>query len=419
MSININRANNDPYYRYKMPRIIAKVEGKGNGIKTVIVNMTEIAKSLQRPPSYPTKYFGCELGAQTQLDSKNDRYIVNGSHDGSKLQEILDGFIKKFVLCPECENPETDLSVDSRKEKIKTSCLACGYHGLIDLRHKLSTFILKYPPNSESTKKGKGKKGRNEKKAASKTSAGTTSIDNAPVNVSINTSVNGHSDRDDWSADTSEAAVKERMENLSAAAKGLTLSDDLERSEKERLDIFYTYAEKLKKENKIIGKENNVFAEAERLDVPEKATLILCELLFNADFISQIKLYRQLFVRFVGDRKYAKKCQRYLMNGFEILVGKSYPQELMSKVTQILHTLYDQDYVEEESLLHWYTKLSKKYISKEVGAEIRQKAEPFIKWLKEAEEESAEEEDDIVYSNEVPEEKKVEEDDNDIDIDNI
>jgi translation initiation factor 5 len=25
----------------------------------------------------PTKYFGCELGAQTQIDLKNERYIVN------------------------------------------------------------------------------------------------------------------------------------------------------------------------------------------------------------------------------------------------------------------------------------------------------------------------------------------------------
>lgn len=57
----------------------------------------------------PTKYFGCELGAQTQFDFKNDRYIVNGSHDSQKLQTLLDGFIKKFVLCPECENPETNL----------------------------------------------------------------------------------------------------------------------------------------------------------------------------------------------------------------------------------------------------------------------------------------------------------------------
>lgn len=57
----------------------------------------------------PTKFFGCELGAQTQFDSKNDRYIVNGSHEANKLQDMLDGFIRKFVLCNECENPETDL----------------------------------------------------------------------------------------------------------------------------------------------------------------------------------------------------------------------------------------------------------------------------------------------------------------------
>lgn len=61
----------------------------------------------------PTKFFGCELGAQTQFDVKNDRYIVNGSHEANKLQDMLDGFIKKFVLCPECENPETDLVGDA------------------------------------------------------------------------------------------------------------------------------------------------------------------------------------------------------------------------------------------------------------------------------------------------------------------
>ena len=57
----------------------------------------------------PCKYFGCELGAQTQMDHKIGRYIVNGAHEGAKLQDMLDGFIKKFVLCMECENPETEL----------------------------------------------------------------------------------------------------------------------------------------------------------------------------------------------------------------------------------------------------------------------------------------------------------------------
>lgn len=43
------------------------------------------------------------------FDFKNERFIVNGSHDASKLQQLLDGFIKRFVLCPECSNPETQL----------------------------------------------------------------------------------------------------------------------------------------------------------------------------------------------------------------------------------------------------------------------------------------------------------------------
>lgn len=94
----------------------------------------------------PTKFFGCELGAQTQFDFKNDRYIVNGSHEASKLQSLLDGFIKKFVLCPECENPETDLFPNERKGIIKQTCKACGYQGMVDMRHRLTTFILKNPP---------------------------------------------------------------------------------------------------------------------------------------------------------------------------------------------------------------------------------------------------------------------------------
>ena len=43
------------------------------------------------------------------MDAKNERYIVNGSHDAPKLQSLLGGFIRKFVVCTGCNNPETNL----------------------------------------------------------------------------------------------------------------------------------------------------------------------------------------------------------------------------------------------------------------------------------------------------------------------
>lgn len=50
-NVNIGGSSHDTSYRYKMPKLIAKVEGRGNGIKTKIVNMVEIAKALKVPPS--------------------------------------------------------------------------------------------------------------------------------------------------------------------------------------------------------------------------------------------------------------------------------------------------------------------------------------------------------------------------------
>lgn len=88
MLLNIN-GSDDPSYRYKMHKVVGKIEGRGNGIKTVIVNASEISKELKRPTAQFVKFFGCELCSQSKYEDKTDRAVVNGAHDNATLQNLV------------------------------------------------------------------------------------------------------------------------------------------------------------------------------------------------------------------------------------------------------------------------------------------------------------------------------------------
>jgi len=367
MALNVNRNVQDAFYRYKMPRLQAKVEGKGNGIKTVVVNMVDIARALARPPTYVTKYFGCELGAQTQFDIKAERYIVNGCHDAGKMQDMLDGFIKKFVLCEKCENPETVLKV--KKNMIGASCKACGHIFTLDMRHKLTTFIVKNPPEKDIDSQGSS---QTEKKDEN------------------NEDDDWGDDADDgvWISDTSaEAIAKRAQEQLTSGISGLVIDSDMEKTEEERINIFFKYVQVKKGMiNSAVAKE--ILAEAERLEIKNKAPVVLCELLFNDKMFKekQINKYAKLLLRFTHENP---KGQKYLIGGIEKTV-ESFEAALLPKVPHIFKELFEEDVLEEEVILEWAKKVSKKNVSKELAQKIHDKAAPFIKWLQEAEEETSE-----------------------------
>jgi len=433
MALNVNRNVQDSFYRYKMPRLVAKVEGKGNGIKTVIVNMVDVARALYRPPTYVTKYFGCELGAQTQFDIKAERYIVNGCHDGAKLQDMLDGFIKRFVLCEKCDNPETVLKV--KKNLIGASCKACGHQYVLDMRHKLTTFIVKNPPEKEIDSQGSSLTEKKDRKKEKENKNGKKDSDD---------NENGDDyddDEGDWGEDVSDEAVTKRMKELSGGLGGLVIDNDLEKSEEERINIFYKFV--VIKKNAIPintgAGAKEVLAEADRLEVRDKAPIVLCELLFNAMMIKerQIEKYANLLLRFTHENQ---KAQKYLIGGVEKTI-KVHEATLMNKVPHIFKIFYEEDILEEEVLFEWAKKISKKYVSKEIAQKIHDKAAPFIKWLKEAEEESDSEDSDgvevdfdnrahiskiketsaepVEVSAPKVDEKEDEDDEDDVDIDNI
>lgn len=149
-TVNIDRNSLDAFYRYKMGLVAVKIEGRGNGIKTVLVNIEEIARSLSRDPKHLTKYLSYEMGALSSIDEKNHKYIVNGAHDKERVQEYVFDFIDNFVLCKECRNPETDLFCSDSRKTVHQQCKACGYEGIVRSSNKLMKILLKDLPDRAS-----------------------------------------------------------------------------------------------------------------------------------------------------------------------------------------------------------------------------------------------------------------------------
>lgn len=388
-TLNIGGNERDRFYRYKMPKLISKIEGKGNGIKTVVPNMSDIARSLSRPPTYPTKFFGCELGAQVKTDEKTDRYIVNGAHDAPKLQELLDVFIKKFVLCGGCSNPETDLIItgkNANNQKIILDCKACGQRTEVDMRHKLVTYILKHPPTPI---KGKGKKEKKSKKNGDEEAESPTSPtrgDSAEGSDDELTkrivaeaaelpTADQDADDDNWAVDTSAEAVAERMKDLS-----IDIEDDLEPHES--LDVWL-------KENSG-AKNNDIYKKIKELGISKETDLVLKYLVINLfpedsqkieTIEKQIHKRGKLFQKFIS----SADDQLALLKATEGLLVQR--EELMeSKILNvILMNYYQHDLLEEEVFKAWI-------VDKAINQEIRDKAKPFAKWLEEAEEDDDDEE---------------------------
>ncbi|KAF9052471.1 hypothetical protein BDZ89DRAFT_976988, partial [Hymenopellis radicata] len=359
--VNIRRDVDDKFYRYRMPLLTTKIEGKGNGIKTVIPNMTDVARALSRPPTYTTKFFGCELGAQTSFDEKNERYIVNGAHDANRLRELLDVFIDKFVLCKSCKNPETELVIlkAGRSEDIIRDCKACGERTGVDMRHKLTTFILKNPP--VKVKKGKNKTGAGD--AAAGVGGGGDSTpengeepvpDGAESDDELTKKIKAEAKelntdtalaKEDWSADTSPEAVKQRIKALEGTMASVVLNGDDDGSDDDANSPYAVLGNWIK-ENRDIDDAKTfsiaVYKKAEELGIEKKhkTILVLVQALFTEDVLKQIPLYAALFskvcwnvvVTFASltglQMVTSEKHQKCLLGGIERLVGLTYPDLL-------------------------------------------------------------------------------------------
>jgi len=361
-TLNIGGDPNDRSYRYKMPRLVGKVEGRGNGIKTRIVNCAEIASSLHRKPAVLTKFFGCELGAQSRWDEKEESAIVNGAFETNILQEKLcDSFLPKFVLCPNCGLPETDMKV--KKEVVKFECAACGYAGNADMGHKLITFIIadnkkdkkdkKEKDAKEAKEKKKEKKAageddgekseKKEEKSSDKKEKKSKDKDKEKKKEKKHTKKekkNEESDEEEWFTDITEEAVEARriaeMEDMSKSGTALVDGDDDE------------------------GNTVEAPAEDEKSESSEAADEMAALTVDDG----KVDEYLEGLMELVGDNKKSKAVLAAATEWAEGLedpnkaallgVIAKIPEHISKQGGAILKVMYDADYVTDEEIFAWF-----------------------------------------------------------------
>mmetsp|Transcript_24298 Transcript_24298/g.45238 ORF Transcript_24298/g.45238 Transcript_24298/m.45238 type:complete len:400 (-) Transcript_24298:167-1366(-) len=380
----------DPEYRYKMPAVYGKIEGSGNGIKTVIPNISDVGLSLHRAPGEVNKFFGCELGAQTTYSEDSDRAVVNGAHTDDTLQKMLHRYIEIFVLCPNCRLPETDYKIKSGT--IWHKCAACGAKEMVDMNHKLTNYILAQDKkDKKSGKKGK-KKGKDDsdddkkkkkdkkdkKKDKKKSKKDAAAEENGDDKDYLKEAMFGKKDDlgivsdDDGKDDESEAGVDDEgaMElAIEGTRKFLEENPDASVSEIVEVVTNQQMASALKSHDKIH---------------------ILIRAAITPQFFknNEIEKYAPVAAKIANGNKI---IERHLISSLEF-ISKDKPKNFAVMIKQF----YDEDALDEETILEWADDGRSEYtldaVDEETRAALRGEAEPVVVWLQEADSDSEDDE---------------------------
>jgi translation initiation factor 5 len=307
MELNIPRHQTDPYYRYKMPMMEIQHLGKGNGVRTILVNFDKVMKALNRPLDYGIKFIGFEMGVKTKMDST---IIISGHHDVHQLLKCLDQFINLYVLCIKCQNPETLIVI--KHQAVYLNCQACGFVSQVKF-HKLSNYIIK---NVKLT--------TNDKLIKS----------SLPV-------VN----QEKWSLDTSDEAVNARK-----------IKSDVYPS-----DVFIQFINTNPDQNQFVCALNRL-----KLEMMWSQT-ILIKYIFMSLFSNSIQkdfYYKLIYISyFINDDK-------DMMLILKCIVKLCEETQQLNDLIHVVNGFYEYDIIDEQVILKWYDELKDQNIVKHISTFI-------------------------------------------------
>lgn len=104
--------------RFKMPAIESFTQGN----KTVVKNFSTIARTIKRDEKHLFKFITKEIATAASIEE--GRLVLNGRFTEEQLGQLLQAYLKQFVLCRECGKPDTKFIEHQGVKMLK--CEACG-----------------------------------------------------------------------------------------------------------------------------------------------------------------------------------------------------------------------------------------------------------------------------------------------------
>jgi translation initiation factor 2 subunit 2 len=104
--------------RFKMPLFESFIQGK----ETIVKNFSSVATALRRDPDQIAKYLFKEMA--TVGSEEGGRLTLKGRFREEELNKRLKEYVDTYVLCEECNKPDTQLVVQDKVLFLR--CEACG-----------------------------------------------------------------------------------------------------------------------------------------------------------------------------------------------------------------------------------------------------------------------------------------------------
>mmetsp|Transcript_11305 Transcript_11305/g.42356 ORF Transcript_11305/g.42356 Transcript_11305/m.42356 type:complete len:407 (+) Transcript_11305:119-1339(+) len=369
--VNIGGDKNDTHYRYKRETLHVRQESATVIVnayaKTQITNLNVVADQIGRPLKYLIKYFQTALGTQTQYDSVNHLFKLNGLYTTEELEAIVESFIEKFVLCKACGNPETTIKVVGKgsKASVKLKCAACGKSTEVDPTEKITNFITKNPPKTN------------------KMATAATKTEDEPEKTHFSMT------DENWNPelDTSPEAVAKRREAERALGFGVQEADDSATAKKAKpshpVDLLRFFVENHEDAStdvayKAVAKVRKHFD----LTRNETVCLIFEAVFRDESFFKELPKWADLFAKVIK----SKKQQIVFLRNLRRLI-RTHPK-MANQLASIFEKLYDTELIEEDAFLEWNKNESAK--EDDLSKQLVGSARPFIEWLERPDEEDEE-----------------------------